>query len=118
MTERSDLLELERGFWSEGPEFYRAHADARCLVALGDLAKELSREELVATVTGPRWQLLELTVKGFLEPTEGMKLLTYEARAQKGASKPYVALVTSGYVHRNDGWKLAFHQQTPLAGEG
>lgn len=28
----------------------------------------------------------------------------------------YHALVSTGYVRRGDGWKMAFHSQTPLAG--
>jgi ketosteroid isomerase-like protein len=116
MTELNELLELEKGFWTGGPEFYRAHADARCLVAFGDMASALALDDLVATVkSGPRWQDPDLKVKGFIEPTEGMALLTYEAHAKrKDGSKSYAAVVTSGYVRRSDGWKLAFHQQTPL----
>jgi hypothetical protein len=26
----------------------------------------------------------------------------------------YRALVSSGYARRDDGWKMVFHQQTPL----
>jgi hypothetical protein len=28
--------------------------------------------------------------------------------------KPYLARASSAYVHNGRGWKLAFHQQTPL----
>ena len=29
----------------------------------------------------------------------------------------YAALVSTGYVRRDDGWKMMFHQQTPLGQE-
>jgi hypothetical protein len=116
MTGIETLLALESGFWTEGAEFYGAHADAQCLVAFGDMAGVLAREELVGTVgAGPRWQKPDLKIKGFLEPTPGFALLTYEAHAEKvDGSRSYDALVTSGYVRRDGAWKLAFHQQSPL----
>jgi hypothetical protein len=42
-------------------------------------------------------------------------MLSYEAHATREGGESYAALVSSGYVHRADGWKLMFHGQTPLA---
>ena len=40
-------------------------------------------------------------------------IISYECRAKRKNGEPYHALVSSGYRKRPDGWKLAFHQQTP-----
>ena len=33
--------------------------------------------------------------------------------AQRDGGLPYSALISSTYVHRAGGWRLALHQQTP-----
>ena len=35
-------------------------------------------------------------------------------RADEGIAGRYLVLVSSGYARREGGWKMAFHQQTPL----
>ena len=43
-----------------------------------------------------------------------MAILSYEAHATRSNGEPYSALVSTGYAKRDDGWKMMFHQQTPL----
>ena len=64
---------------------------------------------------GDRWRDLSMDVKGFLEPAPGVAIFTYQVRATRKTGEPYAAVVSSGYVKRNGAWKMAFHQQTPLA---
>jgi hypothetical protein len=52
-----------------------------------------------------------------LQPTDDVALLTYHASAE-AKGEPYEARVSSGYVRRNGGWKMMFHQQTPLRANG
>ena len=47
-----------------------------------------------------------------LQPTSYLAILTYRARAVRGDTERYQALVSSVYVRRDGAWKLAFHQQT------
>lgn len=61
-----------------------------------------------------RWRGLEIQVEGLLRPTEGVAMLTYRAEASRGDGDRYRALASSGYVLRDGGWKMMFHQQTPL----
>ena len=43
-------------------------------------------------------------------------VVSYKATATRaGEILPYVARASSAYVRDGAGWKLAFHQQTPLA---
>jgi len=42
-------------------------------------------------------------------------VISYECTATRKDGQPHHAFVSSGYAHRPDGWKLAFHQQSPSA---
>jgi hypothetical protein len=112
---KDELLAIERELWSGGPEAYQRHVDHDCLVAFREMAGVLTRDAVADSVrTGPRWRDLEMDVQGLLNPTDDIAILTYRAKAVRGSSEQYSALVSSTYVKRQDGWKLAFHQQTPL----
>lgn len=114
--DRKALLTIERELWTGGPEAYHRHVADECLVAFTEMAGTWTREQVVASVEeGPRWRDLEMDVQGWIEPAEDIVLVTYRARATRGDDH-YHALVSSGYVRRDDAWKLAFHQQTPLPG--
>lgn len=89
--------------------------DDKCLVAFPQGSRVSTADEVAGTVEGgPRWRDLEIDVEGLLQPTGDVALLTYRASARRGEDERYRALVGSGYVRRDGGWKLMFHQQTPL----
>jgi hypothetical protein len=46
MSLESDLLKIEDGFWTGGPEAYRQHADKQCLVAFAEMAGVMSNEDI------------------------------------------------------------------------
>ncbi|MBX3579827.1 MAG: hypothetical protein KF723_21710 [Rhizobiaceae bacterium] len=115
MPKRDEILALERGFWTGNSQFFKDNADSACLVAFPDMAGVMDRKDLAATATNPhRWSDLEIELKGFFEPQDGVVFMAYEASATRDNGEPYKALVSSGYLRRADGWKLAFHSQTPL----
>jgi hypothetical protein len=113
MNVQDELLDIERGFWTGGPDAYRRNVDDECLLAFGK-AGVSSREEIAGSAGGQRWKDPDIQLRGFLQPTDDVALLTYEAKTEREGS-PYHALVSSGYVRRDDGWKLTFHQQTPMS---
>ena len=43
-----------------------------------------------------------------------LKFIPQDVSGNRKDDQPWRTLVSSGYVKRPDGWKLAFHQQTPL----
>lgn len=109
------IYELERGFWTGGPDFYRANADDSCLVVFPAMVRLLSSAELAETVSaGPRWQDLQIEPKALIRPAPGLAVIAYEASARRGDEPPYRVAVSSGYVDRAGLWKLAWHQHTPL----
>ncbi|MDG4877822.1 hypothetical protein P9273_22210 [Mesorhizobium sp. WSM4935] len=112
---KQELLDIEKGFWSGGSAYYEANADMECLVAFPQMAKAMTNAELAATASEPnRWRDLDITLKGMVEPGSDIVMLTYEARATRDNGESYAALVSTGYVHRADGWKMMFHAQTPI----
>ncbi|MER9069270.1 hypothetical protein NKH84_22320 [Mesorhizobium sp. M0902] len=115
MANKNELLDIERGFWSGGADYFKANADTDCLVAFPQMARVMSNTDLAATATDPnRWRDLDIDLKGIIEPGSDIVMLTYEARATRRDGEAYAALVSTGYVHRVNGWKMMFHAQTPL----
>ena len=113
MTIQQELVELERRFWTEGPDFYRNNLAEECLVAFEEMSGLMKKEQIAETVQESRWKELEISAKGLVEPSRDVAILCYEASAKRQNGEPYAALVSSGYVRRRGAWKLAFHQQTP-----
>jgi hypothetical protein len=112
-----DLLALEKKFWSGDSAFFAANADAECLVAFPDMAGVMENADLAKTAKNPRrWKDLEIELKGVIEPSDDVTLLSYEADATRENGEHYKALVSTGYKKHRDGWKMMFHGQTPLEG--
>ena len=118
MNVRDDLLAMERQLWSGGKAEYRRTLDDNCLIAFTEMAGVSTCDAIADQAAANRWQDVDLAVEGFLQPTNDVALLTYRARAARGTGEPYEARVSSGYVRRNGGWKMMFHQQTPLRADG
>jgi hypothetical protein len=114
MELRDDLLAQEKGLWQGGATAYRSTLDGDCLVAFTEMAGISSREEIAGQAEAMRWREVDIDLDGFLQPTDDVAILTYHVHAKRNESTPYEALVSSGYVRRNGGWKMMFHQQTPL----
>ena len=116
---RKELLDLEKGFWTGDAAYYAANADAECLVAFPQMAQAMSNADLAKTARKPnRWRDLDIDVKGMVEPGSDIVVLTYEAHATRENGEPYAALVSTGYVHRTNGWKMMFHSHTPMEPAG
>lgn len=109
------LLALEERFWTGDADFFQRNLDDSCLIAFPRMTGVFSCGDVVKSVlNGNRWKDLELKLKGVIEPVAGVAILTYLARATRETGEAYAALVSSAYVARDGGWKMTFHQQTPL----
>ena len=70
----------------------------------------MANKRIAATAKeGNRWKKLEIEEKGFVKPSDEVAILSYEAKAQRADGEPYKALVSTGYVKREGGWKMMFH---------
>src|SRR4051794_15966241 len=54
---KTELLELEKGFWTGDAAYYAANVDAECLVAFPRMAQAMDNADLAKTATNPnRWR--------------------------------------------------------------
>lgn len=65
------------------------------------------------SVSAQPWSSYHLHDLRVFQLTPGTGMVVYEATAEREGDPPYSALMSSLYVRRPDGWKLAVHQQTP-----
>ena len=114
MSLQQDLMTIERSFWTGGPEACEANADRECLVVFTEMAGIMSRADIARTAEKGRWSDVSMKPKGLAELDDTSAVVSYECTARRKDGKPYHALVSSAYVKRPEGWKLAFHQQTPI----
>lgn len=117
MAVRDDLLKLETQFWTGDADFYREHLDDNCLLAFAEMAGVMGKEDIARMVEKdpPQWSDLKFEDKDMIEPADDVAILSYKASGKRGTGAAYNAVVSSGYVKRGGEWKMAFHQQTPLA---
>ena len=118
MTERDQLLEIERAGWdalstegAAGPFYDRVLADQVLMLLPGGMLLD-DRSDIVASMRGAAWDAFELTDERVLELSEGCAVVAYRADARRG-DQHYRALFSSVYVRDGDTWRLALHQQTP-----
>jgi ketosteroid isomerase-like protein len=118
MALEDDLYRIEEGFWLAGKEHFLDHLDERCLLAFpqaGEMHGVFAREDVAATASAPgSWKDLRISARQFLQAAGDFAILSYRADVMRGDGEPYAALVSSGYARRAEGWKLAFHQHSPL----
>jgi hypothetical protein len=95
-----------------GPRFYLEVLDDEVVMLLpGGLVLD-DRRAIVESMGGPPWSTHRLEGLREHRPTPDTALVTYGVVARRGDTE-YSALVSSLYVRRDPGWRMAFHQQTP-----
>lgn len=118
MTLEEELYDIEQGFWLAGKDYFLSHVDGQCLLAFpqaGEMHGVHSRAEVAATATtSNRWRDLEMKNRHLLHGTENFAIISYRAEVTRVDGEPYSALVSSAYVRRPNGWKLVFHQHSPV----
>ena len=78
MPDEAELLELEKGFWTEDGDYYREHLADSCLVAFTEMAGVQDRESVARqTDRGPRWTDVYITPKGLRPIGSDGVIVTY-----------------------------------------
>ena len=91
-------------------------ADAALMVFPDPAGVQIKDEILSSVPAQSRWTDVALEEHRLMELSDRAALVTYKATARRSDQpKPYRARASSAYVHDGRNWKLAFHQQTPLA---
>lgn len=111
-----ELLDLERAGWDalcdgSGSEFYGAlmTPDGVMVLANGQI---LSRDDVVTALAGaPTWQSYEISNARAVAIGSDAHALVYVGTGHR-AGDEFVGVMTSVYVGRSDGWRLALYQQT------
>ncbi|BCJ69750.1 DUF4440 domain-containing protein [Polymorphospora rubra] len=115
-----ELFALEERGWqalSATPQdaagFYERVLDREVVMLLpGGLVID-DRAAAIEAMSGQPWSSYRLEEVRVLRPTPDTALVAYGVVAVRAGAPVYSALVSSGYVRREDGWRLTFHQQTP-----
>jgi hypothetical protein len=114
----TDPAQLEQRGWvalstpGAGPQFYREVLDGEVVMLLpGGLVLD-DRAAIIQSMSGPAWSSYRVEHLTERRPTADTALVTYAVVARR-ADTEYSALVSSLYVRREAGWRMAFHQQTP-----
>ena len=113
---REAIVALERQFWTSDAAFHEAHVTDDCLMVFPG-AGIMTREAALAGLrTTPRWREVVMDDVHVVTLTRDVVVLVYTAAARRdGMEAPYRASVSSTYVAREGAWRLAAHQQTPVA---
>mgnify|MGYP001174105350 CR=1 FL=1 len=118
MTDATELYAIEEGFWLAGREHFLESVDAECLLAFpqpGQMHGVYKREDIAVTASVPgRWRDLQMNNRQLHRPFADVAILSYRADVIRADGEPYSVLIGSGYVRRTDGWKLTFHQHSPV----
>ena len=113
---KDDLLEIEKGFWHEGADYYEQHITDNAVFVFPGM--RLGKEDGVAAAdAAPRWDELEIMDTQLVEISEDAAVLTYHATGQREGDEPYNGNVTTVYRMVDGEPKMVFHQQTPDAEE-
>ena len=114
-----DLIDLEERGWqalraggSTATGFYDTVLDTEVTMLLPGGLVITSRPDALASMSGAPWDSYDLGDWAVHRVTDDVALVTYSARARRG-DVSYSALMSSLYVQRPGGWRLASHQQTP-----
>jgi len=112
-TQHEQIRDMERKFWTDGAEFYRAHLADECKFVFPGM--QLDRNGIIQSLdNAPRWTQLDMDDVEFLDINKTMQLISYRAKAVREDGVNYDANISSLYTwEADDAPKLVFHQQTP-----
>lgn len=107
-----ELLEIEKGFWHEGADYYEQHITENATFVFPGM--RLGKGDGVAAAdAAPRWDSLDLEAVKLVDITADVAVLTYHATGQRDGEEPYTGHVTTIYRFVDGAPKMVFHQQTP-----
>jgi hypothetical protein len=113
------LIALERDGWEalvagNGAAHYREHLTPNAMMAFpfGVLTREAT---IAALGSAPPWERFEIHNPRVIDLGHDSGVVVYSVVAQRPRQAPYSAVVSSTFVRGGDGWKLAFHQQSPAS---
>jgi hypothetical protein len=120
MSTADEIIDIERRGWkalatdgSAATDFYDEVLDDEPVVLLPGGMVVKDRQQIVDSMGGAAWSSYDLDGLDVRELGHGAAVVTYGALARREGADDYSALMSSTYVRRPAGWRLAIHQQTP-----
>lgn len=115
------LIDIERRLWTNDAAFYQDNLTEDCLLVFaetGVITKEIAVNAIrKENEQGRRWAEVNFDEIRQLRLTDAVSLLNYRVNARWEHEESSVTLLASSiYVRRDEVWKLALHQQTPVVG--
>ena len=114
-----ELLELEHAGWRSlcegtGSDFYGSTMTADGLMVLAN-GMTMDRAQVVdALAQSPAWDGYEIADVRVVPLGADSSALVYVGTGRRDEAEDVVCMMTSVYVHTDDGWRLALYQQTPI----
>jgi ketosteroid isomerase-like protein len=118
MSERTELIDLEEGFWRSAGnrDSYAANLADDALHVFPGWGLTAENERILEAVESvDPWEAFRIDDLRVVDLGDEAAALVYTAHAHRAGQDEYVAAMTSVYRHDADGWKLVIHQQTPLS---
>jgi len=119
MSEMHELIELEERGWralstegDAGKKFYASVLREDAVMLLPGGMRIAGRESILQSLGAQPWDSFQIENPTVIPLAPRAAILVYTAKAQRGSGEPYVALISSTYVH-DRAWQLVVHQQTP-----
>jgi len=121
MRDDQTLIEIERRLWTNDAAFYQENLAEDALLVFAETGP-ISRSVAVdairrENVENRRWAEVQFDDVRTLRISAESIVLYYRVTSRWAhESEARHAHASSVYVRRGDGWKLVFHQQTPIGG--
>jgi hypothetical protein len=116
MSMKSEIEKVERGFWEHGQDatYYKENTDENFVGVFAEMGYVDQASAVKMTKKSDGWSDLKMTDTRWIELGSDSAAIVYKATAKMGDKKePYSATITSVYVKKNGGWKLALHEHLP-----
>lgn len=115
VSESLFALEYELGD-GDGDTYRRLLTEQAVVVVPG---ARMTKAQTVDAMNGsPGWDEIMFTEERCIRVADDVALITYRFTGRRGDGFEYVALMSSVYVATEEGWRMTFHQQTPLEPAG
>jgi hypothetical protein len=107
------LFEIEHELGTGGGATYDQFLTEDAVVVVPEM--RLDKQQTVeAMAASPGWDSIRFDDEQCTRLGDSVALLSYRFTGRRGDDFEYSALMGSVYVRQQDGWRMAFHQQTPL----
>jgi hypothetical protein len=119
MDEMRELIELEEQGWralstegDTGRKFYASVLREDAVMLFPGGMRVAGRDRILQSLGSQPWDSFHIENPVVVPLSANAATVVYTATARREGKEPYIALISSTYVHDRT-WQLVVHQQTP-----